>query len=131
MFRIASRVPLLATILVFSVGCGTHQANTGARVDSNVITADVIQQRGFRNAYEAVEALHARWLLDRPDGLTTPAEVLVYLDNSRLGGVGTLRQISAPDIASIRFIDAGTATSRWGVDHRKGVIMVATKRNER
>jgi hypothetical protein len=131
MSAIAMRITTLATILALSAGCAGRPASTSALADRNVITADVIQQRGFHTAYEAVEALHAPWLVDRPDGLATPSEVLVYIDNSRLGGTATLRQVPAANIASIRFIDAGTAITRWGVDHGKGVIMVATKKEQR
>ena len=119
---------LLGLVLLSSVtACGARQAS-GVRVDRSLITADQIQERGFRTAYEAVEGLRATWLKERPDGLTVQREIQVYLDNSRLGGVQMLRQISTPQIASIRFIDAATAINRWGVDHGLGVIMVISRR---
>ena len=122
------RLLLLALVLLSSgTACGARQAS-GARVDRNVITADQIQERGFRTAYEAVEGLRAVWLKERPDGLAVQREIQVYLDNSRLGGVQTLRQITTPQIASIRYIDAATAINRWGVDHGLGVIMVTSRR---
>lgn len=123
------RPVLLGLVLLSSgVACGARQVSDGARVDRTIITVDQIQERGFRNAYEAVEGLRATWLKERPDGLTTQREIQVYLDNSRLGGVQMLRQISTPQIASIRYIDAATAINRWGVDHSLGVIMVISRR---
>jgi hypothetical protein len=116
-------VPLV--LLLLTAGCGARQ-NTGVRVDRNLITRDQIVQNGYRTAYDAVEALRSPWLIIRPDGLTE-REVLVYLDNTRLGGIQTLRQITASQIVSIRFIDAATAINRWGVDHSQGVIMVVTR----
>lgn len=122
--------PLLLGLMLLSSGaaCGARQTTTGVRTGRDIITADQIQQGGFRNAHEAVEALRATWLKERPDGLTVPRQIQVYLDNSRLGGVEMLRQISAQQIASIRYIDAATAVNRWGVDHGLGVIMVISRR---
>ena len=120
---------LLGLVLLSSgVACGARQAGSGVRVDRSVITIDQIQERGYRNAYEAVEGLRATWLKERPDGLTIQREIQVYLDNSRLGGVQMLRQVTTSQIASIRFIDAATAMNRWGVDHSLGIIMVMTKK---
>ncbi len=109
-------------------GCGARQGAGSTRGDRSVITSAQIQEGGFRTALEAVEALRRTWLIERPDGLRTQREVQVYLDNSRLGGIQALRQISTSDIESIRFIDAATAINRWGVDHSQGVIMVVTRR---
>lgn len=117
----------LLSFLLLTGACASGQGATGQRVDRNLITRDQVQQNGYRNAYEAVEALRPSWLVPRPDGLTVQREVLVYLDHTRLGGIETLRQISAPQILRINWIDAGTAVNRWGVDHSQGVIMVITR----
>jgi hypothetical protein len=109
-------------------GCGARQGAGSAGGDRTVITSAQIQEGGFRTALEAVETLRRTWLIERPDGLTTQREVQVYLDNSRLGGIQSLRQISTNDIESIRYIDAATAINRWGVDHSQGVIMVITRK---
>src|SRR5687767_15363671 len=120
-----ARVVLVALILA-AAGCGARQI-PGQRVDRNVITAEQISANGYRTAFDAVEALRAPWLITRPDGLNTNREVLVYLDESRLGGAETLRQMNASQIRLIRYIDAATAINRWGVDHGQGVIMVVTR----
>ena len=121
------RPHILLSILLLTGACASGQSATGQRVDRNVITREQIQQNGYRNAYDAVEALRAPWLVTRPDGLAIQREVLVYLDNSRMGGVETLRQIPAAQIIRINWIDAATAINRWGVDHSQGVIMVITR----
>jgi hypothetical protein len=120
--------PLLLGLILLSSGtaCGARQP--GTRTDRSVITVEQIEEGGFRNAYDAVEALRRTWLIERPDGLTAQREIQVYLDNSRMGGVQTLRQIATAQIASIRYIDAATAINRWGVDHGLGVIMVISKK---
>ena len=121
------RPQILLSILLLTGACASGQTATGQRVDRNVITREQIQQNGYRTAYDAVQALRSPWLVSRPDGLTVQREVLVYLDNTRMGGVETLRQIPAAQIIRITWIDAGTAVNRWGVDHSQGVIMVITR----
>ena len=119
---------LIVLFWCFATACGSRQVATTEREDRNTITDEQIRQNGYRTAYEAVEALHPRWLVTRPDALTVEREILVYLDNSRLGGVQTLRQIAAAQVAMIQHIDPATAINRWGVDHGQGVIMVVSRR---
>jgi len=52
--------------------------------------------------------------------------VQVYLDDSRLGGVDALRNLSLANVVYIRHIDGVDAAARWGLDHGNGVILVAT-----
>ena len=121
------RFSVAVLTLLLAGACAAGQNATGQRVDRSVITREQIQQNGYRTAYDAVEALHAPWLVTRADGLRTQREVLAYLDNTRLGGVETLRQVYAAQILRITWIDAPTAINRWGVDHSQGVIMVITR----
>ena len=123
-----TRFALVGLLLIPGLACGARQAGGGERVDRNVITQEQITANGYRSAYEAVEALRPAWLITRPDGLSAQREVQVYLDNSRLGGVETLRPIAASQVAQIRYIDAATAINRWGVEHSQGVIMVISRR---
>jgi hypothetical protein len=123
-----TRLMLSVAVVTTVTGCGARQGAGGAGGDRSVITIEQLQEGGYRNALEAVEALRRTWLIERPDGLTTQREVQVYLDNSRLGGIQSLRQVSTSDIVSIRYIDAATAINRWGVDHSQGVIMIVTRK---
>ena len=123
-----TRIVLVGMVVIHGLACGARQAGGGERVDRNVITQEQITSNAYRTAYEAVEALRPAWLITRPDGLSAQREIQVYLDNSRLGGVETLRPIAASQVAQIRYIDAATAINRWGVDHGQGVIMVISRR---
>lgn len=124
----ASRSSLVVLIAALVIACGGR--GTGAstpRADRSLITREQILQNGFTNAFEAVESLRSNWLLTRgPDSIRNPSEVLVYLDNTRLGGVQSLRTISTNSIQWIRYYDGLTATARWGLDHGQGVIFVST-----
>jgi hypothetical protein len=121
------RLSLIGFLVIPGIACGARQTAGGERVDRNVITQAQIREAGFRTAYEAVEILKASWLKIRPDGLSQQREVLVYLDDIRLGGIQSLKQVLSSEIVLIRYYDSQTAIMRWGVDHSQGVIMVVTR----
>lgn len=108
-----------------------------------VITAEDIARTVAANAYEAVQSLRPRWLvlkdvlsLGQAVGgaaaaaadaeVTGDYAILVYMDQSKLGGVETLREIDLPMIRYIRFYNGTEATYRWGWGHAHGVIYVST-----
>jgi hypothetical protein len=53
---------------------------------------------------------------------------MVYIDEVRTGGLETLQRISTQIIWEIRFINGRDATTKYGLDHGGGVIMIATRR---
>lgn len=124
----AARSSFVVVIAALVIACGGRATGTRSpRTDRYLITREQILEHGFTNAYEAVESLRSNWLLPRgPDSINQPTEVLVYLDNSRLGGVQTLRTINVTNVQWIRYYDGPTATARWGLNHGQGVIFVST-----
>ncbi len=52
---------------------------------------------------------------------------MVYVDNQRTGGPAMLQQLSITVIQEITFLDAITATQRYGTGHASGAILVATR----
>jgi hypothetical protein len=115
---------------MFLVDCsGAHTSDEKPRTDRSLITAAVILEHRFTNGYEAVEALHSNWLRAKgTNSLQNPSEVRVYVDNTSLGGVETLKTVSAPTIRTIEHFDGIAATARWGMDHGGGVILITTHR---
>lgn len=82
----------------------------------------------FISAWDAVDALRGNWLHDRgTSSFTRPTEILVYLDGVRHGNVSSLRDIPATSVENIRFFNGMDASTRWGLDHGKGVIYVTSK----
>ena len=120
---------LLASVVTACASAGSG----GPRTDRNLLTREQIQETNKQNAYEVVESLRSNWLRSRgPTSLNSrDAEVLVYIDDSRLGGVETLRTISTAMVQSIRWYDGIAATGRWGLDHGAGVIYVSTREGQR
>jgi hypothetical protein len=116
---------LLATVVLVSA-CASR-VRTGEVRDHAMLTKEQIAENHFNTAFDAVEALRSNWLKARgTDSFQTPSEVVVYLDNTRLGGTDTLREIAANTITYMRFFDGVAATGRWGIGHGAGVIFVST-----
>jgi hypothetical protein len=127
--RAATRPLAFLALFALAAGCAGQQpsAESGARVDRNLLTAEQLSSHSYQNAYEAVEALRTNWLKPRgSDSFNSPSVVLVYLDNVKLGGVETLRGLPLANILVIRHYDANQANARWGVGHASGVIQVTT-----
>jgi hypothetical protein len=122
----------LILLLLSTAACGARSGSSaGGRADRNVITQEQIRQSRFNNAYEAVQALHGNWLQARgTDSFARPTAVIVYVDDTRMGGVETLRTITTASISYIRYYDGLAATGRWGMDHGQGVIYVSTRPQE-
>ncbi|MEW5929311.1 MAG: carboxypeptidase regulatory-like domain-containing protein [Gemmatimonadota bacterium] len=55
------------------------------------------------------------------------SEIVVYLDGNRLGGLDELRLLQANTIASIVYLDAPSATIRYGTNHSQGAIVITSK----
>jgi len=106
-------------------------SSTSVRPSPNLITVDEIGQVNAQNAYEVVQKLRPTML--RPRQMTTAhaqalGELIVYVDNTRVGTVDQLRQIVASSIFAIRYYSASEAQLKWGSGHPGGVIEVITRR---
>lgn len=97
--------------------------------NAQMITADEIREANANTAYEAVSRLRPGWLRKRGvSSLNREGTILVYQDGMRFGGPGSLQQINANAIESIRFLDGSAATQRFGTDHGNGAILVTSRR---
>lgn len=127
--RLDRRLFVLAFAVLLSSCAGA--GDTAARARPIRPSRDIIVQeqvREFTDAYQAIQALHPTWLRARgPDSFRESSRVWVYIDNSRLGGVGTLSNVAAMNIAEIRFYDGLEASQRWGLGHGAGVISITSR----
>jgi|SRR5687768_17466596 len=128
MSRFFGRAVLIAVLPVLAVACSSSPRQRTTARQQRVITKEEIGSVRYSTAFEVVEALRPQWMRIRGRTSFSAQEyVKVYLDDSLLGAPDQLRQITARSIASIRFLDGNEATTRWGLDHGHGAIVVLTR----
>ena len=111
-------------------GCASPRGSgeADAHPDRDVISLSEVQATRVENAYELVRALHPMWLRKRgANTVQNDGDVVVYLNDTRMGGPEALRQIDTITITSIRFYGPGSANFRFGTGHHHGAIQVSTK----
>lgn len=128
--------------------CGNPSVPSPNAVRSGLnqpITADEITRAGLNGtAYDIVYSLRRSWLNTRglndfgeaPIPVTDangnvviiPGEpqLIVYLDNMRLGTINELHNIPAAGVLGVRYYTPAEATYRWGAGHPHGAIQVLT-----
>ena len=92
-----------------------------------------IQERGKNDhtAMAIIRRLRPSWLRARGQKSLVDASArypVVYIDEIRHGGLGTLHTIPAGEILSMEYFSMSDATTRWGTGHPSGVINVVTGR---
>ena len=118
---------LLAGAALVAAACSAPPNPGAAPVDRDLITRDQLLKHHFLTIYDAVAALHSNWLQERGvDSFNTPGKITVFMDETNMGGVDALQNITTDAIQYIRFYDAVHATQRWGVGHTQGVIYLST-----
>jgi hypothetical protein len=142
----SSRATLTLLLLGLLNACtGGAGPAGGPRPDSNVITREQIQASPAQNMYEVVQSIRPNWLRTRgtqsfrenptASGSGTGAgaavdvtpgtgTIVVYLDNSRLGDITTLRQITPASVGSVLWYTPAAATTKWGGGHTHGAIQL-------
>ena len=131
----AVRLPasLCVLLIMLSNGCrsGGGRSGTGAvpAARADVITAVEISRTNYSNLFDVVQALRSRWLVSRgPNTILGPrVEIQVHLDDVRLGGVQSLRNLSPAGVEYIQWFDATAAAQRWGLGYGHGAIYVSTR----
>jgi len=117
-------------------------AQSGGR---SPITADEIARSGLSgNVYDVVYSLRRTWLnlrglnsggegvhsvLTTADTLAAVGgepQLVIYLDNVKLGTVSELMRLSIAGVTSIRYYDPAEANYLWGTGHTHGAIQVVT-----
>ena len=92
----------------------------------DVITREELATVNDLTVYDAIVRLRPQYLHGR--GGYYPK---IYLDDLLYGEIGSLRDLRAEGIAEIRYLDALTATTRFGTGHTGGTILVFTFREPR
>ena len=127
---------VLATAMVMLAACASGGGGaSAAKQDPNVISAEEIDASSASNAYEVIQRLRPNFLRTRGAVHGTPGatsamemvDLVVYLNENRLGGSDQLRQISTSDIREIRYFNSSEATTKWGTGHSAGAIQVVSR----
>ena len=117
-------LPVLIS-LVLLPAC--HHASSAPAPAFDYLSGQQMLEGNFHNVYEAVAALRGNWLIVHgTDSFQSPSQVWVYHDQTKLGGVETLKTVLVQDIAYVRHYNGTDATTRWGVGHAAGVIFVSS-----
>ena len=128
--------------------CGNDAVPSPDAVRSGLnqpITAEEITRAGLSGtAYDIVYSLRRSWLNTRGlndfgeapipvtaangDVVLIPGEpqLIVYLDNMRLGTINELHNIPATGVLGVRYYTPAEANYRWGAGHAHGAIQVLT-----
>ena len=127
---------VLATAMVALTACASGGGGaTAAKQNPNVISTEEIVESSAANAYEVIQRLRPNFLRTRGAVHGTPGganamemlDLVVYLNENRLGGSDQLRQISTNDIREIRYFNSSEATTKWGTGHSAGAIQVVSR----
>jgi hypothetical protein len=111
---------------LLAVGCwhGTRHYGAIAPASRDPITRAELDGTGIADVYEAVRILRPRWLRPRMATGANDGLPLVYVQRMRYGSIRELRRFRVAGIKEIRYVDARSATTRWGMGHSNGVIEV-------
>jgi outer membrane cobalamin receptor len=99
--------------------------------DPQLITEEEVEASRAPSAYEVIQKLRPNFLsyrgetsFDRSKSQPYPT---VYVDGQLFGSIGTLRNLPASQVSSIRLYRSWEATTKFGTGNMGGVIAIATR----
>lgn len=125
--RTASRpFAALIALLISAAPATTQQVASRNGNPRMIVDYAEITSAHQTNVYDLLRGHRPLWLHTRGASSTSGADVMVYLDGNRLGGMAEMRGIPTSIVTEIRHMDAREATTRWGAGHGNGAIMIST-----
>ena len=124
--------PLAFALTLATLACaGTGMASPERRSQTLISTDEIreAQQTGVRDLFELVNRQRPRWLQTRTErSLQLETLVLVYHNETRLGGIEALRGYPLLSVISLRYLDAAQAMllPGGGSAHVEGAIVIRT-----
>jgi hypothetical protein len=142
-------ISLTRTAIVFLVLLFAAQATADAQAaakrtrDRNTLTTEEIESSTAASVYQLIQQKRPRWL--SPRGSSTlrtqtgtdalgrsyeaPAdpEIAVYVDDVKHGAQDVLRTMPPHQVEFMEYLDAASATQRFGTNHEYGAILVRRK----
>ncbi len=114
----------LLIVVAFTACATTNSKTTHSR--HNMIQLEQIREQPASDAYDLIRNLKPQWL--RRGGhrsIYFTSYATVYVNDSKHGDIDSLRSIPAEHIKEIRFLNAGEAASRFGLNHAGGAILIS------
>ena len=95
-----------------------------------MLATETLRANAGRNLYDVIRQERPHWLSVRGTGTLggTPEDVVVYYDGARMGGSPYLRGINADQVASVKYLSGPEASSRYGLNHQNGAIIVTSRK---
>lgn len=123
-----SPAPLLALVVTLSA-CAPATApatRSQAPFSRDPLTAEEIVRTPHRDVLSALRTLRPMFL--NPRGARDGDVIATYIDGVRVGGIDMLATVPVDAVVEIRHMSGIDATTRFGVGHGSGVILVTTQR---
>jgi hypothetical protein len=124
---------LVGTALLCACGGTSPRAATTPREAApDYITSLEVASTPVANAYDLIARLRPHWFRTETGsirGNTRSQVVAVYLDDTRIGDIQSLRTISTSGVSSLRYYDAtraATVLRNPGSDPIAGAIVITT-----
>jgi hypothetical protein len=119
---------LLLAALAATIACasasGPQVEGAGPRGDSKTLTTADLANATQLNLLDFIAAERPQWLRTANDRL---GPVVVYVDEARIGGVSTLKELTLGMITMVRYYDASAAQQKFNSRDQGPVIQVTTK----
>lgn len=122
------------TLALTVSACASSGNPKTTEASRDVVTSIEIDATTANSAYDLINRLRPNWLRSMGPGSigggVRTQEIVVYLDDSRLGGLDALRSLSTAGIRSMRFLDAtraATVLHNVGSEPIAGAIVISTK----
>jgi outer membrane cobalamin receptor len=120
---------LIQTALIFA--CTPSHPAPQSHQDSQIITEQEVDASRGVTALEVIQKLRANFLTYRGETSfyrnSSQPYPNVYVDGQEFGPIGSLRNIPAAQIATIRLYRSWEATTKFGTGNMGGVIAITTR----
>lgn len=107
------RTLTICLALLATLSACASSGTGGPRSNPNILTAEELRGAPGTNLLDAIDQLRPRWLLARGPITMSGAsgQVIVYLNNSYLGGTDELRAYTVDNVTRIRYIEGQRAAA--------------------
>ena len=111
--------------------CASPGSVPRAPQDTLIITEEEVEASRAPTAFEVIQRLRANFLSYRGETSfnrnTSRPYPMVYVDGQEFGPIGSLRNIPAAQVSTIRLYRSWEATVKFGTGYMGGVIAITTR----